>query len=79
MNIILRTVCGCERIVTINARAYPQRWIVPYRREPNLHIYLGGDDFDPSQVWFSKRTFERIYLNGLYGYPVYLEVLSEAD
>lgn len=73
LHILLRTVCGCERIVPISERNYPPFYKVPYSRTAASHIFWQGEDFSLDDVTYSVRTFERIPKTGLYGYPVYLE------
>lgn len=75
LNILLRTVCGCERIIAIARRDYPREWRVPYSRRENWCLTMDESSAPPSHSPFHVRTFERTGTTGLYGYQVYLEVL----
>lgn len=76
MNILLRTVCGCERIIAIPNRHYPPDFRVAFHRGM-FHALT----FDPDTMGyrtdhgFGIRKFEDTGTTGLYGYRVYLEVL----
>ena len=73
MTIILRTVCGCERMVNVFGYNYPARYQVPYIRRNNY--CLTAEQFNSRAVPdHSIRIFERTGQSGLYGYPVYLEL-----
>ncbi len=70
--IILRTVCGCERMVAIPDRTLPLFWRVPFVQ--NKWFTLTYTDSDaPMRQNIHTRTFERTAATGLYGYPVYME------
>lgn len=74
MNIILRTVCGCERIKDLEDRYLPPMVKVPYFTWPYTH-WCGFDDSDLTVPVYAIRVFTRIPVVGQYGYPVYLEQL----
>lgn len=69
--IILRTVCGCERMLAIPNRELPREWRVAYLRNP--YLCLTTDDPIDRPVAFKIRVFERTLTRGNYGYPIYLE------
>lgn len=73
LSIILRTVCGCEKIIAIPGQQYPRHYTVPYIRQRYWHMW--SDDDVPRDSGVSTRQFERIGVRGLYGYEVYLEQL----
>jgi hypothetical protein len=73
LHIILRTVCGCERIVLVNRRNYPQDYKVPFIRRKNF--LLTGSDEDTRMPTYQTRMFEQTSQTGQYGYPIYVEVL----
>ncbi len=77
MKIILRTVCACERIITIPDKTFPPYYAVPYVRLPQGGIAWNNDSAPPQSIPYRKRTFERTPVRGIYDYVVYLEVLSE--
>lgn len=69
--IILRTVCGCERMLAIKERHLPDVWKVAYIKVPGA--LLTTDNQDLTTQAFTYRLFERTTLRGNYGYPIYLE------
>ena len=73
--IVLRTVCGCERILEIPFNHYPQTFTVPYVRRQNLHVYAADGETCMATL-DDRRTFENTGQPGRYGYPAYLEVLK---
>ncbi len=75
MSIVLRTVCGCERIAEIPHERPPDKWRVPYLRRDGLHIWT--QEQIPLSSRFKTRTFEYTGTTGKYGYPLYLEVLEK--
>ena len=75
LTIILRTVCGCERMLSIPDRRLPPSYSVPYIRRQNWHVYPADGESCLTPL-AQKRTFERTSATGTYGFPVYLEVLG---
>jgi hypothetical protein len=75
LSIVLRTVCGCERILGIPFKQYPPSFEVPYMRNGNEHFYPA--DGESCMVALKhRRVFKNTHRLGTYGYPVYLEVLE---
>ncbi len=77
ISIILRTVCGCERIVEIPFRYRPRTFTVPYVRRQDMHIYPADGESCMTAINERRRVFERTANTGKYGYTVYLEVLDK--
>lgn len=73
LNIILRTVCGCERILAIPFKQYPPTFVVPYRRGSHYHVYPGDVESCLATLHGERRVFERTDVTGTYGYIVYVE------
>ena len=74
LSIILRTLCGCERIMEIPYRHYPPTWVLPYRRTTNFHTFAAdGDSCGPCGPGFNSRTFEDTGRCGPYNYRLYIE------
>lgn len=74
LNIILRTVCGCERILEIPFSSYPPKFSVPYIRKQNWHVFP-KDGESCMAALDNRRDFELSpSVRGLYGYQVYTEV-----
>ena len=74
LGIVLRTVCGCERVLVIDRNVYPAEWRVPFTRQPAYALAV-DEDFPCTQD-FSVRTFVYTPFHGTYGYPIYLERLD---
>ena len=74
--IILRTVCGCERMLAIPNRTLPREYRVPYVQQNHRLLTFNGVDDLPTHTTVQVRVFGRTCQSGNYGYPVYLEVLE---
>ena len=77
LHIILRTVCGCERIIAIPNRHYPHEYRVPYVLRSDMVLALQGESSAPFTVSYRTRRFERTTMTGSYGFPIYLEQFDE--
>lgn len=75
MNIVLRTVCGCERILDIPFTELPPTFSVPFIRHKGLHI-TAADGESCMTNFKDRRVFERTGLTGMYGYALYVEALE---
>lgn len=74
-SVILRTLCGCERIVKV-PREYPPYWAVAMRRTNSSHMYADEQGTGAFSN-FQTRRFERTGIRGVYGYEVYLEMNTQ--
>jgi hypothetical protein len=74
--IILRTVCGCERMIAIPNRTLPYEWRVAYIQKPYFTLTTDETAGISGTQGFKIRRFERTTLTGNYGYPIYLEKLD---
>jgi hypothetical protein len=74
--IVLRTVCGCERILKIPFQRYPPEFAVPYVRRNNY--WMAPKDGESCMTTMAnRRVFENTGRTGTYGYQLYLEVLPK--
>lgn len=69
--IILKTLCGCERIVAVPG-PYPHTFRVPI--DIRQRAYTMDDAREVTTVAYGVRVFERTLYEGQYGFPVYQEV-----
>jgi hypothetical protein len=77
LSIVLRTVCGCERVLAIPFQHYPSEYRVPFIRDRYFHTFpQDGESCMGAFSGHQIRRFEYIGVPGQYGYPVYLEVLE---
>lgn len=75
LNIVLRTVCGCERILEIPFTTPPPTFSVPYVRHERFWATAKDGESCLSQLE-NRRVFEFTHETGIYGYWLYLEKLA---